>query len=115
MSAAVAEPTNAPEPTIDDLFAEAAEQLTTRTSGLVPETATPEPAPVSEPKQEGEEASTDTPTPGRDANGRFAPKEGDAPEQEAAPAEAKQTEPDPREVIAALQRQLESTRGNVDN
>jgi hypothetical protein len=119
MSAApAAEPTAAPaaEPNIDDLFAAAADELTTRTTEPAADKPTPEEAPVSDDAGSDEPADTTPESRERDANGRFAPKEGE-PKAEAAPPEEKQAEPEPdlRQQLAILQRQLESTRGNVDN
>lgn len=116
---AVAEPTTTTtsEPTIDDLFAQAAEELTTRTSEPERASATPDDAPVSEPAAEGEEASPETPTeagPERDESGRFKPK-AEAETAGKEPANEAEAEPDLRAQLATLQRQLESTRGNVDN
>jgi hypothetical protein len=120
MSAApAAEQTAAtPEPTIDDLFAAAADELTTRTAEPEADKPTPAAAPESDAPDSYEEASADTPATGpeRDESGRFKPKEGE-PEAGKEPAADKQAEaePDLRAQLATLQRQLESTRGNVDN
>jgi hypothetical protein len=120
MSAApAAEQTAAtPEPTIDDLFAAAADELTTRTAEPERESATPAAAPASDADSSDEEASADTPATGpeRDESGRFKPKEGEPEGQEPADKQAEpEAEPDLRAQLATLQRQLESTRGNVDN
>lgn len=121
MSAApVAEPTAAPaaaEPSIDDLFAAAADELTTRTSEPAPERATPEDAPASESETRDEPADT-TPSPERDESGRFKPKDGepatDAPQPAQQQQQAPQREPTAEERAALLERQLQSVRGNAE-
>ena len=122
MSAApVAEPTaTTSEPTIDDLFAAAADELTTRTSEPERASATPDDAPVSEPAADGEGASADTPQAGpeRDESGRFKPKEGESQEAGKEPAEAAKPAEQPedwRAVAEKAQRDLAAVRGNVDN
>lgn len=119
MSAAVAEPTApAAEPTIDDLFAAAGDELAARTAEPAPERTTPDDAPAPDEPTRDEPADTTTSGPERDESGRFKPK-GDEPAEDAPrPAQGQQQAPQreltAEERAALLERQLASVRGNAE-